>query len=1433
MYKPIDAVFKFMVKKWSEVAYGYLNSIRILFEAEPLMSLEGDGGGGGSAVSGGGGSRDSGADGAGHECAQIPINDAFVWGAERGNESLTELANSLPDVTRTRLCTDGVLTLTYTFLSGALGPRENLEILPSSSSSSSSSSSFPHTTAAATTAYPTVECSSQPPPHQTENSRRPPAAAAVAVATAGASPQQVARLVSSVALDSIKVAKSPELPGDSEVGEVAVVDDAPQLAADGVVVAIGVQGGRGQGQERNAVCTAGVASRQQLPLPPSPAAGKTIEKARRSDIVDVPKPFAPESMVSQRPPPRLEICGPAKHLRAQIPREMPTGSSSPCAAEPSAEKQHGGQHPPKPPVAAVSAAANFWRGPSPPEAGCERSPGGTASGDLPVNGASEENNTMLGRAAKGVFFSSMHTAAVASGIGEGQTFAAASDPPLPPPPASCSATGSSAASSGPGETSSKSHISTVGKERPTASNPTTIRAARQSSAPTAQTHAQESVHSDPLLGLGSMLEERDREGDTSRIDGRGDEDGAGGALMGEETCMALFGGTGAAVELMIETPPRPYPALDRPENGVEGSTKSVLPPSSSSLLPTLDIHDDTGEETIDVEAESPSSNPPATLVQQQQEMQISLRSCSHNQPGTAGEEGAEIANAARCQRRTQNGFEREEMGSVGLHGGGTAVHEDDDRPGNRSKSATASDGKMVISTPITSSPSASVLSPPKGPMTLSTAAQSTPPELDNGRARSSEAAESGPGRTLLSCEPPKGVTETSPPPETSARFSVQQDTGEGVAATAVAGMSNVEREAPPNYYDTTTTSQVVPSESRSPVTATGAGASILDHGDGERKRKTCLHGGGGEPAAIGSTGGGQSRRPEKRFTDFSTKTLEVSAPVAACEVLGDQSDIPQMLGAVTAGSASKRRRGAAVLAAVDATSGSITKQVATQGSASAGVRPHVRMQEQSRVTAVAACGAPPTPRHFAFASASTPKEKTVNRGADAENAAMVTGDDTDEGSTEPPPPQECQSPEPAPLPLAAPVCTRTGTRRSPRLSLGFHHEDAEQQAAQSPVRSYPSSSRMKSPLQPETTTPTKTTLNLADLPEPAPVAEIQTGGYSDTWTSFPSCFWEATNHGRIRDEGSHEEGSGVSGDVDSGGGKDGDVCHEGPVTRWLGIRGAGADPSLQGLPSTSFLALGLLRGTGTGSVHGQAVAAHDINTTASCCSSGEPNNIAGSRLGENSASVRDAADAGAIGVAISTEEDKSLPTLIRLGRSMTKGIAVAQKHDGNNAEQVLTEAEMNYDKKGSEQDAKAAGLAATAAAATAAPRGSLFAAVAAAACGRVGATAAAFNEPTKANVAGDGHTAKRHIDDKTNNTEGDGTNRSTTPPTIGVAGGAGASAGSRAIVVGRPKKRTKKGRIAPTLVAKLLPTAGDSGAVRANTSTAFLKSAVRRLTCPK
>ncbi|CAM9586145.1 unnamed protein product [Ectocarpus sp. 6 AP-2014] len=108
--KPLEAVFKFMVKKWSEVAYSDLNSIRIIFDA--------DGGDTGVPASSAAASTPA----LSQPPPPPPADRTVVWGAELSKRPLLDLVSALPRPALDRVCEERALSLSYTFLTGPVGP---------------------------------------------------------------------------------------------------------------------------------------------------------------------------------------------------------------------------------------------------------------------------------------------------------------------------------------------------------------------------------------------------------------------------------------------------------------------------------------------------------------------------------------------------------------------------------------------------------------------------------------------------------------------------------------------------------------------------------------------------------------------------------------------------------------------------------------------------------------------------------------------------------------------------------------------------------------------------------------------------------------------------------------------------------------------------------------------------------------------------------------------------------------------------------------------------------------------------------------------------------------------------------------------------------------------------------------------------------------
>lgn len=107
LYKPLEAVFKFMVKKWSGVAYSDLNSIRIVLDVDKTDKI-----------------------GSGNAETRQSTHRTIVWSAEHSSKPIKDLMRSLPDPVLDHICNEEALNLTYTFLTGPVGPPPSQGSLP-------------------------------------------------------------------------------------------------------------------------------------------------------------------------------------------------------------------------------------------------------------------------------------------------------------------------------------------------------------------------------------------------------------------------------------------------------------------------------------------------------------------------------------------------------------------------------------------------------------------------------------------------------------------------------------------------------------------------------------------------------------------------------------------------------------------------------------------------------------------------------------------------------------------------------------------------------------------------------------------------------------------------------------------------------------------------------------------------------------------------------------------------------------------------------------------------------------------------------------------------------------------------------------------------------------------------------------------------------
>ncbi|CAM9551504.1 unnamed protein product, partial [Scytosiphon promiscuus] len=102
LWKPLEAVFKFMAKKWSDVADSDLNSIRIVFDVVAPKTA---------------GKRTAAVTPAAPPSSQ---GRTIVWSEEHSKTPLADLVNSLPSSALDRVRDEEVLDLTYTFSMGSV-----------------------------------------------------------------------------------------------------------------------------------------------------------------------------------------------------------------------------------------------------------------------------------------------------------------------------------------------------------------------------------------------------------------------------------------------------------------------------------------------------------------------------------------------------------------------------------------------------------------------------------------------------------------------------------------------------------------------------------------------------------------------------------------------------------------------------------------------------------------------------------------------------------------------------------------------------------------------------------------------------------------------------------------------------------------------------------------------------------------------------------------------------------------------------------------------------------------------------------------------------------------------------------------------------------------------------------------------------------------
>lgn len=670
----------------------------------------------------------------------------------------------------------------------------------------------------------------------------------------------------------------------------------------------------------------------------------------------------------------------------------------------------------------------------------------------------------------------------------------------------------------------------------------------------------------------------------------------------------------------------------------------------------------------------------------------------------------------------------------------------------------------------------------------------------------------------------------------------------------------------------TVTSPPAPSSVQNEAGTAGAGAGAaaaedaLSSQPGGTRKLTRSHSNGGDPASFGSSGGGCSSRPEEEGERASKRMRKDGAPSTAAT--------PPPAGGVPEKSGAKRRR---CSSGKDAREGSTRKRIAPTIQSSGGGRPQraetpVLDSPAADVPPAATAVPAPTPtpdtsasRPFAFAFSKkvdvdasgegpptppAPPPSPLGGGGDV--AAAMSDDPEPESAgvcASIPPPGEAREAAvggkdgvAAAVPtigaspvISTPAASPPATKARPfafaaaapkdergELLRAAGHTATPPRQLGLPVPGVESVGAAEGVVPPALPTPARNSvsasLSLSMSPE-----EVQ-AGYSEAWSSLPSCFWDE----------SVLVGGGAG---DDGGVKGGQSTAEGPVTRWLALPHAG--PTLEGMtavaataPPPAFsspaaapaapaagaaaaaaapVAAPFCEGhrgdggkaTGVGATAppgaGSAVelSQHEVKQSrwASFCTAFAASRGSSSSSGAAATGVAPAAAAAAASSTRATEEARSLPTLIRLGRSMTKGVALVEKEhsEGKGTGSAAAAAVAAREEP---QTAVAAGIAEASGAPASAPARALS--VAGKSFGSFGAVPLAGakgggGNDTSATATLSGSRRKRAGGGRGS----DG----------GATGGGDAGGGKEAAAATTlPRKRAKKkGRIAPVFVSSLPP----------------------------
>lgn len=632
---------------------------------------------------------------------------------------------------------------------------------------------------------------------------------------------------------------------------------------------------------------------------------------------------------------------------------------------------------------------------------------------------------------------------------------------------------------------------------------------------------------------------------------------------------------------------------------------------------------------------------------------------------------------------------------------------------------------------------------------------------------------------------------------------------------------------------------------------------------GGTRKLTRSHSNGGDPASFGSSGGGCSSQPEGERGRLSKKERRDGAPSTSGQTPPQTAEISETSGGAKRRRCGSRKdaRGGLTrkrIAPTTQSSGGAPQR------ATSPVFDSPARDVNSAASADAAAPAESASRPYAFASSKGPPPSPVDGGGDA--VAVMPADLEPKSAgvcpSAPPPaevcgaavgdgvkmsavrdvdasPAVCAPAAPAPSGKARPFAFAAAARkgewgelRRAGASVPTIAAVAVGQAAtplnQSDLPVSGAEASSPQPRSPSSKASGRAAEGLGSPHSPAPVRnsvsaslslsmspeEVQ-AGYSEAWSSLPNCFWDE----------SAIVGAGAAGD----GAEAERSTAEGPVTRWLALPHAG--PTLGGTaptaaaapprasspaPAASRVVAPICegyrgdRGNETGATAtATAMAGSAVELTrpevkqsrwASFCTA-----FAASRGSSGGATSggSTAAAAAAASSTRATEEARSLPTLIRLGRSMTKGVAPVEK-DSSEGEGTRSTAPATAPAPVAaaitavtgEESQTARGVAEAAGApASAPPRASL-------ATGRPLGTSDVVPPAGAAGGGGRDTLASGGLSGTTRKRADSGGHSDDGAASGGDAGGGNEARAATAL----PKKRAKKkGRIAPVFVSSLPP----------------------------